>query len=160
MLYHPASAVSRTPASAGVAFDPVAFATTEAGVPRLKGWWIPAAPGARYTRYTVLYLHGQNGNMSNTVDDLAALHDLGLNILAFDYRGYGQSQFSHPTQARWREDAEWCLSRRSIPPSTSSSATRARGWFRLTCWSAIASTRLFQQRPCAFLRCGWRRSPA
>jgi pimeloyl-ACP methyl ester carboxylesterase len=109
LLYHPSSDVKRTPASLGLDFDPVGYATTEAGVPRLTGWWIPAAPSTRYTRYTVLYLHGQDGNLSNTVDDLAALHAIGLNILAFDYRGYGQSEFAHPSEARWREDAEWAL---------------------------------------------------
>jgi uncharacterized protein len=109
LLYHPAAAVLRTPASVGLAFDPVGFSTTEAGVPLLQGWWIPAAPDSRYSRYTVLYLHGQNGNLSSAVDDLAALHGIGLNILAFDYRGYGQSQFVHPSEKRWREDAEWAL---------------------------------------------------
>jgi hypothetical protein len=109
LLYHPTSAVTRTPASLGLAFDPVAFATTEAGEPRLKGWWIPAAPDARYSTYTVLYLHGQKGNLADTVDALGSLHSLGVNILAFDYRGYGQSQFVHPSEARWREDAEWAL---------------------------------------------------
>ncbi|MGA2536067.1 MAG: alpha/beta fold hydrolase [Terracidiphilus sp.] len=109
LLYHPIAAVTRTPASHAVPFDPVAFAATEAGEPRLKGWWIPAAPDARFTRYTVLYLHGQNGNLGDTVDALAALHSLGVNILAFDYRGYGQSQFVHPSEARWREDADWAL---------------------------------------------------
>lgn len=109
LLYHPASEVSRTPASVGLAFDPVAFATTEAGVPRLEGWWIPAAPDAPTTRYTVLYLHGQDGNLSNAVNDLAALHAIGLNILAFDYRGYGQSHFAHPSEALLREDADWAL---------------------------------------------------
>src|SRR5208337_5473457 len=63
LLYHPASSVARTPASLGLAFESVGFATTEAGVPRLKGWWIPAALDARYSRYTVLYLHAQNGNL-------------------------------------------------------------------------------------------------
>ena len=38
LLYHPTSAVTRTTASLGLAFDPVAFATTNAGEPRLKGW--------------------------------------------------------------------------------------------------------------------------
>ncbi|MGA2051658.1 MAG: alpha/beta hydrolase [Terracidiphilus sp.] len=109
LLYHPTSAVTRTPASLGLAFDAVAFAATEAGEPRLKGWWIPGAPDARYSTYTVLYLHGQKGNLGDTVDDLASLHSIGVNILAFDYRGYGQSQFVHPSEARWREDAEWAL---------------------------------------------------
>jgi hypothetical protein len=109
LLYHPAPVVARTPASVGLAFDPIAFATAETGEPRLKGWWIPAAPGAGYSRYTVLYLHGQNGNLGDAVDDLAALHAVGMNILAFDYRGYGQSQFARPNEAGWREDAEWAL---------------------------------------------------
>jgi hypothetical protein len=109
LLYHPSSAVTRTPASVGLAFDPVAFAATEAAEPRLKGWWIAAATGARYRRITVLYLHGQNGNLGDAVDALAALHAVGVNVLAFDYRGYGQSQFAHPSEARWREDADWAL---------------------------------------------------
>jgi uncharacterized protein len=109
LLYHPTAAITRAPASVGLAFDPVAFATTEAGEPRLKGWWIPAAADAHYSHYTVLYLHGQTGNLGDSVDALSSLHALGVNILAFDYRGYGQSQFVHPSEARWREDAEWAL---------------------------------------------------
>jgi hypothetical protein len=109
LLYHPTAAVTRTPASVGLPFDPVGFAATEAGEPRLKGWWIPAAPDARYSRYTLLYLHGQNGNLSDTVEAVAALHGAGLNVFAFDYRGYGQSQFARPSEAHWREDAEWAL---------------------------------------------------
>ncbi len=122
LLYHPDAVVTRTPASAGMAFDPVAFASTGAGEPRLKGWWIPAAADARYSRYTVLYLHSQTGNLGNAVDDLATLHSVGVNILAFDYRGYGQSQFIHPSEAHWREDAESALAyltaTRHVPAGT------------------------------------------
>jgi hypothetical protein len=112
LLYHPTAKVRVTPTSVGLPFDPVGFATTEAGETRLKGWWIPASPDARYARYarfTVLYLHSQNGNLGDAVDALAALHTVGVNVLAFDYRGYGQSQYAHPSEARWREDAEWAL---------------------------------------------------
>src|ERR1035438_268561 len=72
LLYHPTSPVTRTPASAGLAFDSVGFASTEAGQPRLRGWWIPAGAAARYSRYTVLYLHGQDGNLGDAVDAVAA----------------------------------------------------------------------------------------
>jgi pimeloyl-ACP methyl ester carboxylesterase len=109
LLYHPAVVVERTPASAGLAFDSIAFAVTDTGVPRLKGWWIPAAPGSRYARFTVVYLHGQNGNLGDTIDELARLHAAGANVMAFDYRGYGQSEFSKPSEAHWRQDAEWAL---------------------------------------------------
>jgi uncharacterized protein len=109
LLYHPAAAIARTPASAGLTFDPVGFAATEEGAPRLKGWWIPAADGAAFGRFTVLFLHGQSGNLGDTVDMLDRLHRLGVNVLTFDYRGYGQSEFARPSEARWRQDAEWAL---------------------------------------------------
>ena len=109
LLYHPAAVVARTPASAGLAFDSVGFAATDAGVPRLSGWWIPAAPSAAFSRFTVLYLNGQDGNLGGTVDALARLHAVGVNVLAFDYRGYGQSAFVRPSEAHWRQDAEWAV---------------------------------------------------
>jgi hypothetical protein len=109
LLYHPAVAIARTPSSAGLAFDPVAFAVTDTGVPRLKGWWIPAAEGARLARFTVIYLHGQDGNLGDTVDALVRLHGVGVNVLAFDYRGYGASQFARPSERNWRQDADWAV---------------------------------------------------
>jgi hypothetical protein len=109
LLYHPAAAVKRTPASVGLAFDAVGFAATDAGRPRLAGWWIAAAPDAPFIRLTVLFLHGQDGNLGDTVDALARLHAAGVNVLAFDYRGYGQSQFVRPSEAHWRQDAEWAI---------------------------------------------------
>jgi pimeloyl-ACP methyl ester carboxylesterase len=103
LLYHPTSAVSRTPASVNLPFESVGFAANASGEPQLQGWWIPAAAPARYT---AIYLHEASGNLSDSVDALAHLHTLGLNVFAFDYRGYGQSHFAHPSEARWREDAD------------------------------------------------------
>jgi uncharacterized protein len=109
LLYHPASRITETPAAAGLHFDPVAFAATDTGTTRLAGWWIPAEPQAASSKYTVLYLHGSDVNLGDTVDALDELHAAGVNVLAFDYRGYGQSQFAHPSEAHWRQDAEWAL---------------------------------------------------
>jgi uncharacterized protein len=103
LLYHPTSTITRTPASAAIAFDNVEFAPSQAGVPQLKGWWIPAG---RESRFTAIFLHGSKGNMSETVDALVRLHAAKLNVLVFDYRGYGQSKFVHPNEAYMREDAE------------------------------------------------------
>jgi pimeloyl-ACP methyl ester carboxylesterase len=103
LLYHPRSAVARTPASVGTDFESVGFAATEAGEPRLKGWWIAGKPESRFT---AIYLHGADGDLGDTVDALVPLHNAGLNVFAFDYRGYGASRFERPSEARWREDAE------------------------------------------------------
>jgi uncharacterized protein len=119
LLYHPASAVTHTPASTNLPFDSVGFATNAAGEPQLRGWWIPASAQARFT---AIYLHGADGNLGDTVDALAQLHIAGLNILAFDYRGYGQSHFAHPSEARWREDADaaigYLTATRHVPAAT------------------------------------------
>ncbi len=122
LLYHPTAQVTRTPASVGLTFDPIQFAVSDAGQPRLKGWWIPAASGASFSRFTVIYLHGQKGNLSDTVDSLLRLHGAGVNVLTFDYRGYGQSQFVRPSEAHEREDADWAIEylteTRHIDPAT------------------------------------------
>lgn len=109
LLYHPTAAVVRTPASAGLRFDNVEFAVDEAGQVRLKGWWLAAdvAPGMK--RHTILYLHGESGNLGDTVDALKQLHGLGMNVLAFDYRGFGESRFARPSEKHWREDTEWAI---------------------------------------------------
>ena len=109
LLYHPTAAVTSTPASAGLPFESVGFAATETGQLQLRGWLLPAAPGARFSDYTVLYLHGASGNLGDTVNRLAQWHAAGVNVFAFDYRGYGQSQQAHPSEAGWRQDAGWAL---------------------------------------------------
>jgi len=54
---------------------------------RLHGWWIPH----RRARGTILYCHGHTGNVSSHIGFLHHLHRVRVNILAFDYRGYGRS---------------------------------------------------------------------
>jgi pimeloyl-ACP methyl ester carboxylesterase len=108
LLYHPTAQIGRTPASLGIPFEPVKFAATETGVNQLTGWWLPSdSPAAR----TILYFHGADGNLSDSLDTLAALHRQHLAVFAVDYRGYGQSQpaVPHPTEKQLRQDAEWSL---------------------------------------------------
>src|ERR1700722_10468662 len=115
LLYHPKAAITRTPASAGLTFEPIHFAATETGITQLTGWCLPSPN----SRFTVLYLHGADGNLSDTTDNLAALHRQNLAVFAFDYRGYGQSQPARPNEKQMRQDAEWALTwlklTRSIP---------------------------------------------
>ena len=105
MLFHPSRTVNATPASVGVPFEEIRFDVTETGLPQLAGWWLPAAPGARYATDTVLYLHDGRGSLSDTVPSLAEFHELGINVFAFDYRGFGKSAGRHPTERMARADA-------------------------------------------------------
>jgi hypothetical protein len=101
LLYHPVETVRRTPASVGLEYEPVRFGPDAAGSPLRTGWWVPAV-GARWT---VLYLHGADGNLGDTVDAVAALHRAGVAVFAIDYRGYGQSAKGRPSEAGWLQDA-------------------------------------------------------
>jgi hypothetical protein len=103
LLLHPEDKISATPQAK---FEEIRFDYTETGVARLSGWWIPAAAGARWSNDTVLYLHGGAGSLSDTVSDLDALHALGINVFAVDYRGYGKSAGPHPDEARMSADAD------------------------------------------------------
>ena len=98
LLFHPSRSITATPATAGLAFSEIHFDVTDTGAPQLDGWWIPAAAGAPYSADTILYLHHGRGSLSDTVPALAALHALGINVFAFDYRGFGHSAGAHPTE--------------------------------------------------------------
>jgi hypothetical protein len=60
---------------------------SEDGV-RLHGWWIAQENAAG----TILYCHGQSGSIGHRVGVFRALRKLGMNLFAFDYRGYGRSE--------------------------------------------------------------------
>jgi fermentation-respiration switch protein FrsA (DUF1100 family) len=67
---------------------------------RLHGWYIAHAQ----PRAVVLFLHGNAGNIAGRIDFLRSLRDLGLSVLALDYRGYGRSEGS-PSEAGLMDDA-------------------------------------------------------
>ena len=111
IVFHPSRTVTTTPATIGLKYDAISFDYTGAGAAQLSGWWIPAdrnptgSSAANPTR-TILFLHGGQGSLSDTVAQLKTLHSLGVNIFAFDYRGFGQSLNTHPSETRTYEDAD------------------------------------------------------
>ena len=106
LVLHPSHAITISPASKGLNFDEVKFDYTETGQAQLDGWWVPAEAGARWSGATVLYLHGGSGSLSDTIDDIATLHAMGINVFTFDYRGFGRSQGRVPHEKRMDEDGD------------------------------------------------------
>jgi len=51
-------------------------------------WFIPS----ENSNYTILFAHGNAGNISNRIELINFLKNLGLSVMIFDYRGYGLSQ--------------------------------------------------------------------
>jgi fermentation-respiration switch protein FrsA (DUF1100 family) len=76
---------------------------TEDGI-TLASWVIPA--GSNSTGLWLLICHGNAGNLSEfgRPAHYAGLRQLGLNLMAFDYRGYGESEGA-PSEAGLYRDA-------------------------------------------------------
>lgn len=104
-----------TPARLGLAFEDVTFHSSD-GLD-LHGWFIPASRA----RGTLLFFHGNAGNISHRLDSIAIFHDLGLNVFIVDYRGYGLSEGKPSEQGSYLDAmAAWdyLVGDRAIDPAT------------------------------------------
>jgi fermentation-respiration switch protein FrsA (DUF1100 family) len=86
LLYFPSRAIEQTPGDAGLSFKDVEIPTEDGE--RLHGWWVP---GRERAGVHVLLFHGNAGNLSHRVLHAQLLAEVGLDVLLFDYRGYGRS---------------------------------------------------------------------
>lgn len=118
LLYLPNIAgtlVTTTPAMIGARFDDLRIPTSD-GV-TLHAWLVPAADSDR----VVLFCHGNAGNISHRLDSIRIFHQLGLDVLIFDYRGYGLSD-GRPSEAGTYLDVEaawsYLVDERGYDPDT------------------------------------------
>ncbi len=74
--------------------------------PTLHAWWIPARPGddSRDSRGALVYFHGNAGHLAGRAEIARRWAERGLDVLLFDYRGYGLSEGS-PSETGLYEDA-------------------------------------------------------
>jgi fermentation-respiration switch protein FrsA (DUF1100 family) len=102
LLYQPLKTLGKSPAMVELDFEPVEFQSPPKT--KLKGWFIPAAAteNSKTDGKAIVYCHGFDGNMGERLrgsdggtpqrlQKLKMFHTLGLDVLAFDYRGYGES---------------------------------------------------------------------
>lgn len=83
----------------GLTIEAVHFAAP--GGPRLSAWWLPAQSSPRGT---VVFCHGNGGNVSQHAHAVSWLPARGFQVLIFDYRGYGTSE-GNPTREGTVQDA-------------------------------------------------------
>jgi hypothetical protein len=85
IVFFPDPELVGTPADWGMPYEEVFF-PAEDGV-MLHGWWVP-----REGAPTLLWYHGNGGNISHRLENMKFLWDLaGVQIFIFDYREYGRS---------------------------------------------------------------------
>jgi hypothetical protein len=117
LVYYPeiGREIAATPREAGLPYEDVKLVTAD-GV-ALHGWFVAASE----PRGTVLFLHGNAGNISHRLDSLRMFQQLGYNTLIVDYRGYGASA-GEPTEPGTYLDAaaawEYLTQTRKIPAAS------------------------------------------
>lgn len=96
---------------------PVAVKSPGRADQTLRAWWIPSA---NRNAKTVLYLHGNDANVSTSMREVEPLREQGYSVFVIDYRGYGASDGAFPSEASVYVDAEaaWAhLVKTGIDPS-------------------------------------------
>lgn len=99
MFIFPATQIIyRTPASKPFEWD-YEDVLLDVNGERTHGWFIPF-PEAQWT---VLFSHGNAGNIADRLESIHLLRLLGLSVLAYDYGGYGLSS-GKPSEKRIEAD--------------------------------------------------------
>lgn len=113
-IFFPEPDLQITPDQIGLPYDEVKLPSSD-GV-MLHGWYVIAAAKPRAT---VLYLHGNSGNIGSCLENVKQLVLLGMNVLVIDYRGYGGST-GQPSEQGLYDDAEaawrYLLDTRKVSP--------------------------------------------
>jgi hypothetical protein len=97
-LYEPSPDVTTTPAHYQLRYQDVQFMASDGTA--LTGWWIPA----NRPRGTVVYCHGNAGNIGTLAHLAPEFVRRGFNVLLWDYRGYGRSA-GRPSEKGLYDDA-------------------------------------------------------
>jgi fermentation-respiration switch protein FrsA (DUF1100 family) len=98
MIFFPIKDLVETPEDWGLEYENVTLKTKDDI--KLHGWFIPRQGATR----TLLFFHGNAGNISHRRESVMIFHQLGLNVFIFDYRGYGNSQ-GKPSESGLFSDA-------------------------------------------------------
>jgi len=99
LIYYPAAEVDVTPKALGLPFEEVAI-DVEPGV-KVHGWFIKAAKEPSVA--TVLFSHGNAGNIADRLDRVLRWREVGADFLLYDYRGYGKSTGSPDEEGTYRD---------------------------------------------------------
>ena len=102
LIYFPTDDYWGAPAGVGLDFEELTLEASDGVV--IAAWFVPQ-PQANAT---VLFCHGNAGNISDRLHSIQVLHELGYNVLIFDYRGFGRSTGSPSESGTYLDaDAAW-----------------------------------------------------
>lgn len=87
LFYVPTFDEPRSPKDHGYAYQSVTIPSTDDA--QLHAWFLPAR--AEVAKGTVIFSHGNSGNIGHHLFAVTWLVDAGYHVLMYDYRGFGKS---------------------------------------------------------------------
>ena len=113
MIFPSSKSIGRTPRAYQIPFEEVVLPVDGE---ESHGWFVPLDNA----RGTVLFSHGNAGNMGDRLETLLTLRTLGFSVLVYDYGGYGESTGS-ASEDRCYADAQamwdYLVKERGVPPA-------------------------------------------
>lgn len=99
LVFQPGKTVFMTPADKSMDFEEFWLDLPDGN--RINGWFI----NAKAPKATLLFCHGNAGTIAHRLESSEIFLDLNLNVVLFDYRGYGLSS-GFPSENNTYEDAD------------------------------------------------------
>ncbi len=86
MVFYPTQNIEVTPKEWALAYDTIEIKLADKR--KITGWYLPHPDAEK----TLLFFHGNGGNISHRGNSLYIFHKLKFNVLIIDYPGYGESE--------------------------------------------------------------------
>lgn len=102
MVFHPLKELDARPKDWGLSYENINLMTVEDE--KVSAWYLPHPEAVK----TVLFFHGNGGNISHRGDSIYIFHKLKFNVLIVDYVGYGDSDGSPSEMGLYQSaDTAW-----------------------------------------------------
>lgn len=116
-VYYPEKQIFGTPSQMQLEYEDISLETEDGET--IAAWYVPAGPDPTQG-LTLLFCHGNGGNISHRLGSILTFNQLGMHVLIFDYHGYGAST-GRPGEEETYLDVQACwkhlVETRGVPPS-------------------------------------------
>ena len=101
LVFHPSNILVATPEAVDLVYEDIYL---NAGDANIHAWYIPADEA----QLSIIFCHGNAGNISHRLETLSLLNSMGVNVLIFDYAGFGLSRGTVSETQTYRDvEAAW-----------------------------------------------------
>jgi len=141
LIYFPDKTLVMNPGQIGISYEKIFLHTSDHV--KIHSWYM----FAENPKGTILFCHGNAGNISHRFESIQIFYQLGLNVFIFDYRGFGKSDGKPDEEGTYKDaEAAWdyLINEKKISPDKIIIFGRSLG-------SAVAAWLAKEKQPAAVI---------